>query len=224
MYLKRLFMKQIILFGLLAGLLSVNSPLRAQLAPRDSDAHKGSRLELGRTGGGRKPTAAGLPNQRFSLMKKPAAPSLDRSISVSKNAPINEYYRSLLVGRAGAKTPSRSSAGSESASAAEAKIAAEAEGRDDNLMFANEHIVVSNIYPNPANDYAEISYQYTGSANEAKLVLINVLGSPIGEYELAKNDRKLRIATSDLMTGYYFYQLSVDGKKVATKKLLVRHQ
>jgi len=26
------------------------------------------------------------------------------------------------------------------------------------------------------------------------------------------------------MTGYYFYQLSVDGKKVATKKLLVRHQ
>lgn len=217
-------MKQIILFGLLAGLLSVNSPLRAQLAPRDSDARKGSRLELGRAGNARKSTATNLPSNRFSLMKKPAATSLDRPISVSKNAPINEYYRSLLVARPGAKANTRSSAGSEATNPAEAKLAAEAEGRDDNLMFANEHIAVSNIYPNPANDYAEISYQYTGSANEAKLVLINVLGSPIGEYELAKNDRKLRIATSDMMTGYYFYQLSVDGKKVATKKLLVRHQ
>jgi len=63
-------MKQIILFGLLAGLLSVNSPLRAQLAPRDSDARKGSRLELGRTGSARRSTATGLPSQRFSLMKK----------------------------------------------------------------------------------------------------------------------------------------------------------
>lgn len=224
MYLKRQFMKQIILFGLLAGLLSVNSPLRAQLAPRDSDARKGSRLELGRAGNPRKSTATGLSTQRFSLMKKPATPSLDRSISVSKNAPINEYYRSLLVARSGTKAAARSTAGSEAASQTEAKLNAEAEGRDDNLMFANEHIAVSNIYPNPANDYAEISYQYTGSANEAKLILINVLGSPVGEYELAKNDHKLRIATSDMMTGYYFYQLSVDGKKVATKKLLVRHQ
>ncbi|QJD80067.1 T9SS type A sorting domain-containing protein [Spirosoma rhododendri] len=216
-------MKQIILFGLLAGLLSVNSPLRAQVAPRDSDARKGSRLELGRTGATPKSTAGGLPNQRFSLVKKPATASLDRALSVSKNAPINAYYRSLLVARAGAKAGARTTA-AEAAGSVEGKITKEVSESDDNLMFANEHIAVSNIYPNPANDYAEISYQYTGAVNEAKLVLINVLGSPVAEYELAKNDRKLRIATSDMMTGYYFYQLSLDGKKVATKKLLVRHQ
>lgn len=217
-------MKQIILFGLLAGLLSVHSPLRAQVAPRDSDARKGSRLELGRASNARKSPTTGMTGQRFSLVKKPATTSLDRSMSVSKNAPINEYYRSLLVARSGSKAGTRTAATSEAAGTTEAKLVAEADGRDDNLMFANEHIAVSNIYPNPANDYAEIAYQYTGQVNEAKLVLINVLGSPVGEYDLAKNDRKLRIATSDMMTGYYFYQLSLDGKKVATKKLLVRHQ
>lgn len=216
-------MKQTILFGLLAGLLSVCSPLRAQVAPRDSDARKGSRLELGRTGTVQRSTATGLPNQRFSLVKKPAATTLDRALSVSKNAPINAYYRSLLVARSGAKAGARTTA-AETAGSVEGKLTTENAESDDNLMFANEHIAVSNIYPNPANDYAEIAYQYTGTVNEAKLVLINVLGSPVAEYELAKNDRKLRIATGDMMTGYYFYQLSLDGKKVATKKLLVRHQ
>jgi hypothetical protein len=129
----------------------------------------------------------------------------------------------LLVARSGAKSGARTTT-SEAAGSAEGRLTTENAESDDNLMFANEHIAVSNIYPNPANDYAEIAYQYTGSVNEAKLVLINVLGSPVAEYELAKNDRKLRIATSDMMTGYYFYQLSLDGKKVATKKLLVRHQ
>jgi hypothetical protein len=53
---------------------------------------------------------------------------------------------------------------------------------------------------------------------------LNVLGAPIAEYNLDRNDRKVRIVTRDLSTGYYLYQLSVDGKKVATKRLLVRHQ
>jgi hypothetical protein len=44
------------------------------------------------------------------------------------------------------------------------------------------------------------------------------------EFTLNKNDRKLRVNTRDMPTGLYFYQLSVDGKKVATKKMLVRHQ
>ena len=64
----------------------------------------------------------------------------------------------------------------------------------------------------------------SGTVGEAKLVLLNVLGAPIAEYGLDRNDRKVRIVTRDLATGYYLYQLSVEGKKVATKRLLVRHQ
>ncbi|GAB3574453.1 hypothetical protein GCM10027578_37130 [Spirosoma luteolum] len=219
-------MKQIILFGLLAGFLSVHSSLRAQVAPRDSDAHRGSRLELGRTAGGRKPAQPVLSNQRFSLLHKPAPVTLDRPASLSKNAPINAYYRSLLVGRPGSKLPSRSGNATDGSTNAtgDVRLVAESENRTDDRMYTSDKLLVSNIYPNPASDWAEISYQITGPVSDARLVLINVLGSPVAEYPLEKNDHKIRIQTGDMMTGVYFYQLSVDGKKVATKKLLVRHQ
>ncbi len=89
-------------------------------------------------------------------------------------------------------------------------------------MFANEHIAVSNVYPNPASEGAEIDYQLTNG--DARLTLLNILGAPVAEYTLDPNDHKLHIATRSMETGVYFYQLSVDGRKVATKKLLVRHQ
>jgi hypothetical protein len=44
------------------------------------------------------------------------------------------------------------------------------------------------------------------------------------EYTLNKAERKVRVNTKDMPTGLYFYQLSLEGKKVATKKMLVRHQ
>ena len=69
-----------------------------------------------------------------------------------------------------------------------------------------------------------MDYQFNG-AGEAKLVLLNVLGAPIAEYELERNAAtKFVLEPVMLDTGYYLYQLSVDGKKVATKRLLVRHQ
>ncbi|QHV94664.1 T9SS type A sorting domain-containing protein [Spirosoma endbachense] len=218
-------MKQIILIGFLTAFLTATTPLRAQTAPRDSDSRKGSRLELGRTVGSRKPTTPALTVKRFSLAPSTTAVNLDRAAAIRKNAPINEYYRSLLVARSATKLTTRSaSPESAPATTAEARIGAEQELRADDRMYSNDRITVSNIYPNPASESAQIDYQITGQVNEAKLILLNILGSPVAEYDMQQNDRKVHVATRELATGYYFYQLSVDGKKVATKKLLVRHQ
>jgi hypothetical protein len=102
--------------------------------------------------------------------------------------------------------------------------AVEAQLRAEELLFVNDKISVSNIYPNPASEYAELDFSISPGLRDAKLTFYNVLGSQMAEFTLAKNDRKLRINTKDMPTGLYFYQLSVDGKKVATKKMLVRHQ
>ncbi|MCK8494351.1 T9SS type A sorting domain-containing protein [Spirosoma sp. RP8] len=219
-------MKQIILIGFLTAFLTGTTPLRAQVAPRDSDARKGSRLELGRTAGSRKQTAPTLSKQRFSLAPPTAttAVNLDRSATIRKNAPINEYYRSLLVGRPATKSTARSSASDATPSPTEAKSSPDIAIRDDEQLFSNDQITVSNIYPNPASESAEIDYQIKGHVGEAKLILLNVLGSPIEEYDMSQHERKVRVATRSLASGYYFYQLSFEGKKVATKKLLVRHQ
>lgn len=219
-------MKQIILIGLLSGFLMATVPLRAQVAPRDSDARKGSRLELGRTASTRKSNTPVVTSRRFQMAPEPVLSGLDRSVATRKNKVINEHYRSLMLTQPGAKAGARAATAESGnpATTADARPAPEQENRTENRLYANDRLWVSNVYPNPADDVTEVDYQLNGPVGEAKLVLLNVLGSPVAEYGLDRGDRKVRIVTRDLATGYYLYQLSVDGKKVATKRLLVRHQ
>ncbi|MBN8821182.1 MULTISPECIES: T9SS type A sorting domain-containing protein [unclassified Spirosoma] len=221
-------MKQFILIGVLMGLLTATIPIRAQVALRDSDARKGSRLELGRTSSPQKTSSTRLPSQRFSMVPNPSLSGLDRSITLNKNSAINEHYRSLLLPKSGSKSAARaSSAENAPASTPELRVAASQEIKADSRLFNSEKLWVSNAYPNPADDVAELDYQFAGTGSEAKLALLNILGTPVAGYEqieLEPGNRKVRIVTRPLDTGYYLYQLTVDGKKVATKRLLVRHQ
>lgn len=200
-------------------------PLRAQVAPRDSDARKGSRLELGRTASTRKATAPVLNARRFMMAPEPVLSGLDRSVTTRKNRAINDHYRSLMLAQSPAKAGARPATAETTAApvAADVRPAPEQEGKTESRLFANERLWVSNVYPNPADDATEVDYQISGPVGEAKLILLNVLGAPVAEYGLDRGDRKVRIVTRDFATGYYLYQLSVDGKKVATKRLLVRH-
>ena len=219
-------MKQNILIGVLTGLLLATIPLRAQVVLRDSDARKGSRLELGRTATPHKSTTPLLNTNRFRMAPQPTLSGLDRAEMAHKNKAINDHYRSLLMAQSVGKTSARTSAAESitAAPTADVRTAPEQEGKAENRLYMNDRLWVSNVYPNPADDVAEVDYQLNGPVGEAKLILLNVLGAPINEYGLDRGDRKVRIVTRDLATGYYLYQLSVDGKKVATKRLLVRHQ
>ncbi|MBD2755405.1 T9SS type A sorting domain-containing protein [Spirosoma validum] len=219
-------MKQFILIGVVSGLLMATIPLRAQVAQRDSDARKGSRLELGRTASTRKTTTPALPSQRFEMTPNPGLSGLDRAISLNKNTAINAHYRSLLMTKSASKATTKT-ATTESVSTATSDlrpaVIQETKTKEESL-YSSDKLWVSNAYPNPADEVAELDYQFNGSVREAKLTLLNVLGTPITSHELDRNERKVRIATRNLDTGYYLYQLTLDGDKVATKRLLVRHQ
>lgn len=137
---------------------------------------------------------------------------------------LNTFYTSFLF--ASANTADNNTLAVEVAEKGNEKKspAMEAQLRAEELLFVSDKISVSNVYPNPASEYAEIDFTINPGLRDAKLTFYNVLGSQMQEFTLNKNDRKLRINTRDMATGLYFYQLSVDGKKVATKKMLVRHQ
>jgi hypothetical protein len=94
----------------------------------------------------------------------------------------------------------------------------------DEQLYSSALITISNIYPNPANDQAELDYTMSSSVRDARLIIYNVLGSQMNEIPLSRTEKKIRVDTREMPTGLYFYQLSVDGRKVATKKMLVRHQ
>ncbi len=84
-----------------------------------------------------------------------------------------------------------------------------------------EKITISSIYPNPASQYATIDYTVQYNFTTASVSFYNLLGKQIGEFELSKNSDKLRVNVSNWDSGMYMYKLTIDGRKVSTKKLLV---
>jgi len=148
-----------------------------------------------------------------------------KPLSVQKPMALNNFYRTLLF----ANTSNAESTAVAIAEVVEKTVekrspVVESSVRVEEQLFSNDKIKVSNIYPNPASEYAELDYAISGDVKDAKLIFYNVLGSQMQEYSLARNENKLRINTREMSTGLYFYQLALDGKKVATKKMLVRHQ
>jgi len=96
--------------------------------------------------------------------------------------------------------------------------------KNDTLLYQGDRIFVSHLYPNPAAEFALVDYQVSGNNQEVKIAIYNVLGLVVKEVELDKEDRSAKISLKELNSGLYMYQLLVDGKPVATKKLMVRKQ
>lgn len=153
-------------------------------------------------------------------------PGLDRNIKLRPSTAISAYYRGLSLAAASSTVPKTRPSGLNTPASSplpELRNNSEDAAKLEDLFFVNDKIRVMNVFPNPASDYAQIDYQLSSSPSEAKIVLYNTLYVGVGEYNLDRSERQLRLSTREIPTGVYFYQLLLDGKKVATKKLLVRH-
>ncbi len=188
-----------IYISVLLGLIIVSNVALAQV-------QKGkSRLDIGK-----KPTQSSkAPVQKLAFISQ----TIPSEVRLNKPSALNQYYRNALL-----NNTSKSS----KTNPAETNNYSIAEGSNDRF-FSNEKITVSNIYPNPANDYATIDYSVNAGFSEASISFYNLLGHEVAVYELDKFDKKLKVQTTNWDSGVYLYQLVIDGKKVATKKLLVRH-
>jgi len=187
-------------------------------------------------GGANAQSASGGSRLNMVAKKKPAASEQlkftpmpnglsYKPLSLQNPKALNKFYTSFLF-----STPNNADSNNTLTSDVVEKnserksTAVEAHLKVEEQLYVSDKITVSNIYPNPASEYAELDFSISPGIREAKLIFYNVLGSQMNELTLNKNDRKLRVNTKDMPTGLYFYQLSIDGKKVATKKMLVRHQ
>lgn len=207
-------------YGCLIGLLLATS-VQAQVPGR-------SRLELGRKSTPPAPSVSNSKTQRVLLPVSRPMSTMDYLLSQGKNSAMRDYYRSLLIASPVSSTKTTVNRPTSVIEGSVVTVAAERsseEGiRTDERMYSSDRLTVSNIYPNPAHDIAEIDYVMNTNVGNASITLLSILGAPVAEYTLDRNDRKVRLQTRDLPTGYYFYQLSIEGVKVATKKLLVKHQ
>ncbi len=161
-----------------------------------------SRLNIGKDP--KKPTLNTGPVN--SLMLKPNS----KEIRLDKSEAVKQFYRDLLISKN--DHPVQEKAG------ITANIVAES---TTDKLFRSDKLVVNNIYPNPANEQAFLEYKVSGKFKTANITFYNLLGVAVADFALDKNDEKLRLSTSGWDPGIYMYQLVVDGKKLATKKLLV---
>lgn len=96
------------------------------------------------------------------------------------------------------------------------------ERKERSLVFQSKDITIHDVYPNPVSDYAFIEYRIINESVKANVVIHNILGMAMGDYELPSFETRIKIYTEDLAPGVYFYTLYLDNDGVLTRKLIVR--
>jgi hypothetical protein len=89
-------------------------------------------------------------------------------------------------------------------------------------LYMDTNLEVSNFFPNPAIDYVKLDFKIK-TTKEVNVVLFNVLGNPVKKYTLDRFSQSATYFIGDINSGTYFYQLSVEGSPLATKKLVIRN-
>lgn len=96
------------------------------------------------------------------------------------------------------------------------------EKKERSLVFQSKDITIHDVYPNPVSDHAFIEYRIINESIKANVVIHNILGMPMGDYELPSFETRVKLYTEDLAPGVYFYTLYLDNDGVLTRKLIVR--
>ncbi len=90
------------------------------------------------------------------------------------------------------------------------------------VLFANEALQISKVYPNPVSNTASIDYALHNWSQTATISVHNILGDRVLNLQLDQAETNLKISTDQLPNGIYFYTLQLNGKGVTTKKFVVR--
>jgi hypothetical protein len=89
-------------------------------------------------------------------------------------------------------------------------------------IYTSKLVTIHDVYPNPTTTVAYIDYKLHTDYQKARIVLHNLLGSPLKEFTLSPYETRVKISVEDLNSGIYFYTLYIDSEGVITRKLIVR--
>jgi len=84
-----------------------------------------------------------------------------------------------------------------------------------------DRITLSSAVPNPASVKATFTYSIPSGA-DGFLVVRNMVGTAVSTEQLINNAGKITINTSGLPAGLYFATLTVNGKLMQTRKMIVQ--
>ncbi len=94
--------------------------------------------------------------------------------------------------------------------------------REKSHIYSSQIITLHDVYPNPIVTSARIDYNIHQEGAKAKIIVHNILGSPLSVYELLPGLNSVKIEAEALNPGIYFYTLYVNNEGVMTRKLMVK--
>lgn len=89
-------------------------------------------------------------------------------------------------------------------------------------IYSSRFIELHDLYPNPASEVAFVDYKVLDETIKAKIVLHNILGNPVDEYQLPNADTRVKIKAESFSPGIYFFTLYVNDEGLVTRKLIIR--
>lgn len=90
-------------------------------------------------------------------------------------------------------------------------------------LYNSRQITLHDVYPNPVSNFAYVDYRILHERSKVRIVLHNILGNKLIEYDLPFTENLVKIRTDELSSGIYFYTLYVNNESVLTHKLIVRN-
>lgn len=85
---------------------------------------------------------------------------------------------------------------------------------NNNILYQNN--------PNPFNEETLIKFNLTENSTNVSINVYDLNGKQIKKYSIQDtNQKSIKIYSSDLYPGIFYYSLIVDGKEVDTKKLIL---
>lgn len=84
-------------------------------------------------------------------------------------------------------------------------------------------VSISALYPNPADKEVNFDYSLPEHLPSAKLIFFNLSGTVVATHGIENKETKVTIPTADWVDGTYFYQLTINGKRIVSNRFLILH-
>lgn len=96
-------------------------------------------------------------------------------------------------------------------------------GTRSKKMRSEKRAVLSDVYPNPASDYAYLTFVLPDERNNAVANVYDLQGRRVSTYDLTEVYGILEINTSQYDVGSYLYDVLLEGKQVSSGKFIIQH-
>ena len=80
---------------------------------------------------------------------------------------------------------------------------------------------ISNSYPNPSSNYTRIDYQLPKNIYDGEVVFYDIHGREVKRFKVDRTFNHLRLSTTDLSPGTYYYNLQTSQGVSSGKKMVV---